>query len=117
MTENNFKFPEFNGFRVIIVGVFVLLLFFPGFCAFFDLFPDYLFLIEMACWRLLFLLTLLCFYHILRGIPFFMDLSGELKTFDEGPSNKSWFIAVLRRFHVSMLGMGSVFYTIALVFF
>ena len=111
------KFPKHRDPRVIVAGVLAFLFFWYQIFYFFNLFPNQLFLLEMACWRLLFLVLLLHGYHISQNVPFFKDLSKELERFNEGPPGKSWFLAFLRRFHILILIGGYIFYTVAMGFF
>lgn len=81
-----------------------------------NLFAEYIYILDIFCWRLLFLALLIAMYRQLAQVPFFIALKKELEIMEEGPANKSWVMALLRKWNFILLIMGYMFYFLATYF-
>ena len=64
-------------------------------------------------WRLGFVLTFLVLSVALGNLAAFQNLQKDFEVFNEGPKNKSTFITYLRKYHISILVIGLVSYSLA----
>lgn len=114
------KFIERLRNKISIKNVLILLcfsLFLNGVFLLFDVFNEYVYIIEILCWRLFFLLCILVLAQSFFNLPFIKDLQEEMSIFNEGPTNKSFFTAYLREYHFSLLLSTYLFYILAVTYF
>ena len=69
----------------------------------FNIFIEYLYIIDFLNWRLFFILCILMLLQSLLNLSFIKDLQQEMSIFNEGPANKPFFITQLRKYHFSLL--------------
>jgi hypothetical protein len=82
-----------------------------------NIFDEYLYIIEFMSWRLFFILCILVLLQGLVNLPFVKDLQQEMSIFNEGPANKSFFLARLRKYHFSLLLSAYLLYSLAVTYF
>lgn len=82
-----------------------------------NVFVEYLYIIDFINWRLFFVLCILVLLQILLNSSFVKDLQQEMSIFNEGPANKSSFIAHLRKYHFALLLSAYVLYSLAVTYF
>jgi hypothetical protein len=82
-----------------------------------NVFVEYLDIIDFINWRLFFVLCILVLLQILLNLPFVKDLQQEISIFNEGPANKSFFIAYLRKYHLALLLSAYLWYFLAVSYF
>lgn len=99
---------------IILLGFLLLLKLLFTLC---NIFVEYLYLIDFINWRLFFILCILVLLQSLLNLPFIKDLQQEMSIFNEGPANKSSFIAHLRKYHFSLLLSAYLLYSLAVTYF
>lgn len=82
-----------------------------------SVFLDYFYIIDFLCWRLFFILCILVLLQGFLNLSFIKDLKEEMDIFNEGPPNKSSFMANLRKYHFSLLISGYLSYSLAVTIF
>ena len=82
-----------------------------------NIFVEYLHILDFINWRLFFILCILVLLQCLLNLPFVKDLQEEMSIFNEGPANKSSFLAHLRKYHFSLLLSAYLFYSLAVTYF
>jgi hypothetical protein len=82
-----------------------------------NIFVEYLHILDFINWRLFFILCILVLLQSLLNLPFVKDLQQEMSIFNEGPANKSSFLAHLRKYHFSLLVSAYLLYSLAVTYF
>lgn len=95
----------------------ICLLFLRQLLILFNVFIDYLYIIDFLNWRLFFILCILMLLESLLNLSFIKDLQQEMSIFNEGPTNKSFFITQLRKYHFSLLLSAYLLYSLAVTYF
>jgi hypothetical protein len=83
----------------------------------FNIFIEYLYIIDFLNWRLFFILCILMLLQSLLNLSFIKDLQQEMSIFNEGPANKPFFITQLRKYHFSLLLSAYLLYSLAVTYF
>lgn len=99
---------------IILLGFSLLLKLLSILC---NIFVEYLYIIDFINWRLFFILCILVLLQSLLNLPFIKDFQQEMSIFNEGPANKSSFIAHLRKYHFSLLLSAYLLYSLAVTYF
>jgi len=111
---NNLKNNLSIKITIILLSFFLLLKLLFTLC---NIFVEHLYIIDFINWRLFFILCILVLLQSLLSLPFIMDLQQEMSIFNEGPVNKSSFIAHLRKYHFSLLLSAYLLYSLAVTYF
>ena len=82
-----------------------------------NIFIEYLYIIDFLSYRLFSVLCILILLQGLLNLPFVKDLQQEMSIFNEGPTNKSFFITQLRKYHFSILLSAYLLYSLAVTYF
>jgi hypothetical protein len=82
-----------------------------------NIFVEYLYILDFINWRLFFILCILVLLQSLLTSSFVKDLQQEMSIFNEGPANKSSFLAHLRKYHFSLLLSAYLSYSLAVTYF
>ena len=93
------------------------LLFLKQLLIIFNIFTEYLYIIDFLNWRLFSILCILILLQSLLNLPFIKDLQQEMSIFNEGPANKSFFVTQLRKYHFSLLLSAYLLYSLAVTYF
>jgi hypothetical protein len=103
----NSKFFKFITLFLIVLLVLRLLL------TIFNLYIDYIFIIDFLFYRLFMLIGFILMGKYLFTFPFIQGIREEMLILNEGPANKSEFMTYLREYHFTLIFLIYLFYMLS----
>ena len=110
------NFKKNISLKITLISIICLLLL-KQLLILFNVFTKYWYIIDFITQRLFFILCILMLLQSLLNLSFIKDLQEEMSVFNEGPTNKSPFIAKLREYHFLLLVFAYLLYSLAVTYF
>jgi len=100
--------------RLMAMTLFIVPLYL--FMFYFDILPEYLYILEFILTRLVLIFLLLMVLQILLNLPIAKDFQKELQIFNKDPKDKP-FIVLLRRYHFQLFLLSYISFSLATTYF